>query len=86
MGVSVATFYLLATKIGNNDNKKEVKDAMLTVGGLNIGATLLMLILATWFTRANPELRSTYTFLMTHLNFLLAIVAVSISVIIQYSA
>ena len=83
--VSIATFYLLATKVGNNDNKNEVKNAIITVTGLNVGAVILMLILATWFTRANPEARSTYTFLMSHLNFLLGITAVGIAVITQYS-
>jgi hypothetical protein len=84
-GVTISTFYFVFTNVGNNDNKKDVKNAMYTIGGLNLGATVALLFLGTWFTRTNPEARSSYSFLMAHLNFFLAIMAVSISVIVQYS-
>jgi hypothetical protein len=84
-GVTLATFYFVFSNVGNNDNKKDVKDVMYTIGGLNLGATVALLFLGTWFTRTNPEARSYYSFLMVHLNFFLAIMAVSVSVIVQYS-
>ena len=85
-GVTLATFYFVFSNVGNNDNKKDVKNAMYTIGGLNLGATVALLFLGTWFTRTNPEARSSYSFLMAHLNFFLAIMAVSVSVIVQYSS
>jgi hypothetical protein len=84
-GVTLATFYFVFTNVGNNDNKKDVKNAMYTIGGLNLTATAALLFLGSWFTRTNPEARSSYSFLMVHLNFFLAIMAVSIAVIVQYS-
>ena len=81
----IGTFYVIAKKIGNNDNKNEVRDSMLTVGGLNAGLTFVLLLISFMFTRSSPDLRSGYMFMMLHLNFLLAIMAVSISAIVQYS-
>ena len=79
------TFYTIATKIGNNDNAKTVGDAMTTVTYYNVGGTVALMILATLFTRANPEVRSSYTFLLAHLSLLVSITAVSIAAIVQFS-
>ncbi len=77
------TFYYTVTAINQNspDTSPEVQDAIKKVIGVNVTLVFFMTLLTLWFLRANPGYFMNFTVIMLHANFLIALIAVSVSVL-----
>jgi hypothetical protein len=65
--------------IGNANNSVDLKRAVYTVIGTNSALVFFMGILALLYLRANAEAFLPFTVIMLHVNFLLGLIAVSMS-------
>lgn len=83
--VAVATFYYIGTKMGTNDTKAEVSNAIKTIAFGNVILVGLMALVSYIYINNNPTTRPTYMIVMLHLTLLCSITAVSIASIEKLS-
>ena len=85
IAAAVLTFYYISTKMGNDDNSKDVAAAIKTIAFANIILIISLGLISYIFINNNPLLRQTYTMIMLHITLLLSMTAVSISSIEKFS-
>ena len=82
---AVLTFYYISTKIGHDDNSKDVAAAIKTIAFANTILIISLGLISYIFINNNPLLRQTYTMIMLHITLLLSMTAVSISSIEKFT-
>jgi hypothetical protein len=85
IAAAVLTFYYISTKMGNDDNSKDVAAAIKTIAFANTILIISLGLISYIFINNNPLLRQTYTMIMLHVTLLLSMTAVSISSIEKFS-
>lgn len=85
IAIASLTFYYISTKIGNDDNSKEIGTAIKTIGFANTILVVVLGLVSYIFINNNPLVRQTYTLVMLHITLLFSMTAVSIASIEKFS-
>jgi hypothetical protein len=85
VAVASLTFYYISTKIGHDDNSKDVGDAIKTIGFANTLLVVVLGLISYIFINNNPLVRQTYTLIMLHITLLFSMTAVSIASVEKFT-
>ena len=85
IAIASLTFYYISTKIGNDDNSKDVGNAIKMIGIANAILVVVLGLVSYIFINNNPLVRQTYTLIMLHVTLLFSMTAVSIASIEKFS-
>lgn len=85
VAIATLTFYYISTKIGHDDNSKDVGNAIKMIGFANTILVIVLGLVSYIFINNNPLVRQTYTIIMLHITLLFSMTAVSIASVEKFS-
>ena len=85
VAVAALTFYYISTKIGNDDNSKDVGNAIKTIAFANTILIIALGLVSYIFINNNGSVPRAYTVIMLHITLLFSMTAVSIASIEKFT-
>jgi hypothetical protein len=85
VAVAALTFYYISTKIGHDDNSKDVGNAIKTIAFANTILIIALGFISYIFINNNGSVPRAYTVIMLHITLLFSMTAVSIASIEKFT-
>jgi len=85
VAVAALTFYYISTKIGHDDNSKDVGNAIKTIAFANTALIIALGLISYIFINNNGSVPRAYTVIMLHITLLFSMTAVSIASIEKFT-
>jgi hypothetical protein len=85
VAVAALTFYYISTKIGHDDNSKDVGNAIKTIAFANTVLIIALGLISYIFINNNGSVPRAYTVIMLHITLLFSMTAVSIASIEKFT-
>jgi hypothetical protein len=85
IAIASLTFYYISTKIGNDDNSKDVGNAIKTIAFANTALIIALGLISYIFINNNGSVPRAYTVIMLHITLLFSMTAVSIASIEKFT-
>ena len=81
-----ATFYVIGTQVGGNDNASNVSSALQSILGINFALLIAFGLFNYFLFKSNPGYTSLYNTAMIYLSFFISFMAMSISLLDKTTA